>query len=166
MKAFLALVVGVLVGAGVVWVYTTKEGKSSAHAAGDQVESAAKSARDTIQEKMKALDLRPDQVKEDLERTGRVIRRKAREAGQAISDATADARITGAIKAKLVGSKELSSLSISVNTTDGVVTLSGSVNSMEEISKAVLLAMDTEGVREVVSTLQVKQKPKATNTNG
>lgn len=166
MKAFLALVVGVLVGAGVVWVYTTKEGKSSAHAAGDQVESVAKSARDTIQEKMKALDLRPDQVKEDLERTGRVIRRKAREAGQAISDATADARITGAIKAKLVGSKELSSLSISVNTTDGVVTLSGSVNSMEEISKAVLLAMDTEGVREVVSTLQVKQKPKATNTNG
>jgi hyperosmotically inducible protein len=105
-------------------------------------------------------------VKEDLERTGKVIRRKAREAGQAISDATADARITAAIKAKLLGSKELSALSISVNTTDGVVTLSGSVNSTEEISKAVLLAMDSEGVREVVSTLQVRQKHGPMNTNG
>jgi osmotically-inducible protein OsmY len=163
MKAFLALVVGVLVGAGVIWVYTTKEGKSSAQAAGDQMQSAAKSAKDSVQEKMRALDLRPDQVKEDLEKTGKVIRRKAREAGQAISDATADARTTGAIKAKLLGSKELSALSISVNTTDGVVTLSGSVNSMEEISKAVLLAMDTEGVREVVSTLQVRRKQQGTN---
>jgi hyperosmotically inducible protein len=130
------------------------------------MENAAKSAKDTLQDKMRELDLRPEQVKEDLERTGKVIRRKAREAGQAISDATADARITAAIKAKLLGSKELSALSISVNTTDGVVTLSGSVNSTEEISKAVLLAMDSEGVREVVSTLQVRQKHGPMNTNG
>ena len=163
MKAFFALVVGVLVGAAVVWVYTTKGGKSSAQSAGDQIESAAKSAKDSIQDRMRELDLRPDQVKEDLEKTGKVIRRKAREAGQAISDATADARITGAIKGKLVGSKELSAMSISVNTTDGVVTLSGSVNSTEEISKAVLLAMDTDGVREVVSTLQVRRKLQGTN---
>jgi hyperosmotically inducible protein len=166
MRAFLALIVGLLIGAAVVWVYTTKDGNPSAHSAGNQMENAAKSAKDTLQDKMRELDLRPEQVKEDLERTGKVIRRKAREAGQAISDATADARITAAIKAKLLGSKELSALSISVNTTDGVVTLSGSVNSTEEISKAVLLAMDSEGVREVVSTLQVRQKHGPMNTNG
>ena len=80
------------------------------------------------------------------------------EAGHAIADATADARITAAIKAKLVASRDLSALNISVNTTAGVVTLSGHVSSPENISKAMLLAMETDGVREVISTLQVKAK--------
>ena len=70
----------------------------------------------------------------------------------------ADARVTGAIKGKLVANKDLSALSISVNTTEGIVTLSGSVNSAEDISKAMLLAMETDGVHEVISTLQVKPK--------
>jgi hyperosmotically inducible protein len=158
MKVLFSLIVGVLVGGAVVWFYTTKDGQSASKSAGDQLENAAKSTRDAIQAEIRVLDLRPEQIKDDLDRTGKVIRRKAREAGQAISDSTADARTTGAIKAKLVGSKDLSALSISVNTTDGVVTLSGAVNSAEEISKAVLLAMETDGVREVISTLQVKPK--------
>src|SRR5206468_11003171 len=117
-----------------------------------------KSARDTVQEKLRVLDLRPEQVKEDLARTGQVVRRKAREAGQAIADATADARITTAIKGKLLANRDLSALSISVNTTGGVVTLSGPVTSPEEVSKAILLAMETDGVHEVISTLQIKAK--------
>src|ERR1700704_5715125 len=108
MKVLLTLVLGVLIGAAAVWFYTTRSGRSASTSAGDQIESAAKATRDAVQEKLRVLDLRPDQVKDDLARTGRVIRRKAREAGQAISDATADARITAAIKGKLVGNKDLS----------------------------------------------------------
>src|SRR5947208_11460786 len=156
MRVFLALLVGIAVGAGALWFYNTKEGRSGVQATGEQIESAAKSARDTVQEKLRVLDLRPDQVKEDLARTGQVVRRKAREAGKAIADATADARITAAIKGKLVANRDLSALSISVNTTGGVVTLSGPVSTPEDISKAMLLAMETDGVTEVVSTLQVK----------
>ena len=85
---------------------------------------------------------------------------RPREAGHAIADATADARTTATIKAKLVASRDLSALNISVNTTAGVVTFSGAVSSSEDISKAILLAMETDGVREVVSTLQVKPKAK------
>lgn len=160
MKAILLLVIGIVLGAAAVWVYTTKEGKSAMKSTGDQIQSAAKSTRDAVQEKIRVLDLRPDQIKEDLARTGQVVRRKAREAGNAIADATADARITGAIKAKILASKDLSALSISVNTTGGVVTLSGTVNSPEDISKAMLLAYDTDGVTEVISTLQAKAQPK------
>jgi hyperosmotically inducible periplasmic protein len=156
MKIFLALLVGIIVGAAAVWFYSTTQGKSVVRATGDQLESTSKAARDAIQEKLRVLDLRPDQVKDDLARTGQVVRRKARQAGQAIADATADARITGAIKTKLLANKDLSALSISVNTTGGIVTLSGTVSSPEDISKAMLLAMDTDGVSEVVSTLQVK----------
>jgi len=57
----------------------------------------------------------------------------------------------------MLADRELSALSISVNTTEGVVTLSGTVSSSENVSKAMLLAMETDGVREVISTLQVKQ---------
>jgi len=158
MKIVFTLLIGIVIGAAVVWVYTTKEGRSQARSTGEQIESATKSARDTIQEKLKVLDLRSDDIKDELARTGQVVRRKAREAGQAVADATADARITAAIKGKLVANRDLSALSISVNTTGGIVTLSGTVSSPEDISKAMLVAMETDGVREVVSTLQVKSK--------
>src|SRR5580765_2096413 len=157
MRIILALVLGVLVVAAAVWFYTTKEGRSTMHTTGDHIETATKSARDTIQDKLKVLDLRSDDIKDELARTGKVVRRQAKEAGQAIADATADARITAAIKGKMLADRELSALSISVNTTEGVVTLSGTVSSSENVSKAMLLAMETDGVREVISTLQVKQ---------
>jgi osmotically-inducible protein OsmY len=128
--------------------------------AGQKVEDAAKSTRDAAQEKLRELHLTPEDIKEELARSGRVVRREATKAGHAIADATADARATTAIKAKLIASRDLSGLNISVNTTDGVVTLSGAVSSSEDISKAILVAMDTEGVREVVSTLQVKAPTK------
>ena len=160
MKIFLALVVGIVVGAAAVWFYHTSRGKSAVQAAGEGIVSAGKSARDAVQEKVRVLELRPEQIKDDLARTGRVVRRKARETSQAIADATADARVTTAIKAKLVANRELSALSISVNTTGGIVTLSGTVPTAEAISKAMLLAMDTDGVSEVISTLQVKPPAK------
>jgi gas vesicle protein len=156
MRVFLALLIGIIVGAAAVWFYSTERGKSAVRQTGDQIESSTKAARDTIQEKIKVLDLRPEQVKDDLARTGQVVRRKAREAGQVIADKTADARITAAVKGKLLADRDLSAVSISVSTTEGVVTLSGTASSPENISKAMLLAMETDGVREVISTIQVK----------
>jgi osmotically-inducible protein OsmY len=161
MKIVFALIVGITVGAAAVWFYSSKQSKSAIRTTGDQIESSARSARDVVQEKLKVLDLRPDDIKDDLARTGQVVRRKAREVGQAIADNTADARITAAIKGKLVANRDLSALSISVNTTGGVVTLSGSVSSPEDIGKAILLAMETDGVREVISSLQVKKTARA-----
>lgn len=156
MRVFLALIIGIVLGGIGVWVFTTEQGRATATAAGNQIQSAAGSARDALQEKLRVLDLRTNDIREDLARTGRVVRRKAREAERVIADATADARVTAAIKAKLVASRDLSALRISVNTTEGIVTLSGTVDSTEDIGKAMLLAMETDGVREVISTLQVK----------
>lgn len=159
MRMFIALLLGVALGAAGVWFYATNRGDPRLRAAEDKVGNVAKSARDSVQDRLRVLDLRSDDIKDELARTGQVVRRKAREAGQAIADATADARTTAAIKAKLIAARDLSGLNISVNTTDGVVTLSGSVSSPENVSKAMLLAMETDGVREVISTLQVKAKP-------
>jgi hypothetical protein len=95
-------------------------------------------------------------VKEELEKTGRVIREKTRQAGTAIADATANAKTTATIKSKLLQDSGLSAFKIDVDTTDGVVTLSGTVKSHDEIARAIDLSFQTEGVRKVISTLQIK----------
>jgi osmotically-inducible protein OsmY len=158
MRIVLALVVGLLVGAAAVYYYGSNRGRSAVRSTGNQIEEATKSARDNIQDKLKEWNLEPENIREDLARSGQVVRRKAQAAGQALADATADARTTAAIKGKLIASRDLSALSISVNTTDGVVTLSGAVASPDDISKAMVLALDTDGVKEVVSTFQVRTK--------
>jgi len=160
MKTFVALVLGIAIGGAAAWFYSTYRNDPRLQSAGQKVETAAKAARDTAQNELRVLHLRPEDIKDELARTGQVVRRAAVGAGHAIADATADARVTAAIKAKLIASRDLSALNISVNTTAGVVTLSGFVSSPEHISKAILLAMETDGVREVVSTLQVRPKAK------
>ena len=78
--------------------------------------------------------------------------------GEAVKDVAVDARITATIKARLLKEPQLSAWDISVSTTDGRVTLAGSVSSHDLIGRAILLAYETDGVREVVSTLQTKAK--------
>ena len=160
MRTLIALVLGISIGGAAVWLYSNYRTDPRLQSVGQKVETAAKSARDAATNEMRVLHIRPEDIKDELARTGQVVRRAATEAGHAIADATADARTTAAIKAKLVASKDLSALNISVNTTAGVVTLSGAVASSEDISKAILVAMEADGVREVVSTLQVKPKAK------
>jgi osmotically-inducible protein OsmY len=160
MKTFLALVLGVAFGAAAVWFYSTYRNDPRMRSAEQKVENAAKTTSDAAQDKLRVLHLSSEDIKDELARTGGVVRREASAAGHALADATADARITTTIKTKLLASRDLSALNISVNTTAGVVTLSGFVSSSEHIGKAILLAMETDGVREVLSTLQVKPKAK------
>lgn len=158
MRVFLALLVGLIVGGVAIWVLTSGNARESLRQTGETLDQATQSTRSAIQEQVKKLDLDPERVKEELSKSGQVVRKKAEQAGHAIADATSDARITTAIKAKLVADSDLPALSISVNTTDGVVTLSGAVSSSAEISRAMALAMETEGVREVISTMQIRSK--------
>lgn len=108
-------------------------------------------------DKSRLPEIRKHDVQEEISRYGVVIKDKAKEAGAAIADATADARITTAIKSKLANDIGASTLtSISVNTSEGVVTLSGTVDNESQITNAVDIAHGIEGVRKVFSTLQVK----------
>ena len=102
---------------------------------------------------------RAEQKDGALSQYGVVIREKAKEAGAAIADAASDTRITTAIKGKLAA--ELGAWSVadvSVNTSAGVVTLAGSVQSSGDIDKAVNAAYTADGVRRVYSTMQVREK--------
>lgn len=147
MKSLLLLILGAVIGFGVHWYVTRQSAESvPAHARENRAE-VVQTLKDT---------LNTEAIREELSRSGQVIREKARQAGRVISDAADNARITATIKTKLLREAALSALAIDVDTTDGVVTLSGSVSSYEQIAQAMRLAMDTEGVTKVISTLQVK----------
>jgi osmotically-inducible protein OsmY len=158
MKIFLILLVGIAIGIAAVWYFNHDKNNSQFQSAGQEIKSTAESAGNTLDEKLKSWKLDRESISNEMARTGRVIREKTSEAGQAIKDATADARVTAAIKTKLVGDRDLSAWDIHVSTTDGVVTLSGTVSSADLIGKAMEVALDTDGARQVISTLQVKPK--------
>ncbi|HEV2392268.1 MAG TPA: BON domain-containing protein [Verrucomicrobiae bacterium] len=159
MRVLLALIIGAILGAAALWFYNHRQ-EPQVRSKTEQVENAAQSARDTVEEKLRSFHLGTNDIKNELARSGEVIRRTARNVGQAVADATADARITAAIKGKLLANRDLSGLSISVSTSDGIVTLSGTVPTAEDVSQAMLTALETDGVRQVISTIQVK--PRAT----
>lgn len=154
MKTILALIVIVALAAGAYFYLNGHVAKHDVQRAEDRAAEGARQIADAMRDKLKSLNT--EDIKEELERTGKVVRKKAEQVGAVIKDATADARVTAAIKAKLVKDPTLSALSISVNTTDGVVTLSGSVDGPEAVTQAMKLALETDGAREVISTLQVK----------
>ena len=170
MKNFaIALLIGITIGAGGFWYFGQERGStpavqqaerrageaaSKARAALGEAAAAAKSA---FSAKLEALELRAQDVKEDLARSGRIERRKARQAGEVVTDAARDATITAEIKGKLAADPVLSAMAIDVDTSGGRVTLSGTVPSHEAIGRATLLALETPGVHEVVATLQVKE---------
>ncbi|MFO1499688.1 MAG: BON domain-containing protein [Verrucomicrobiota bacterium] len=156
MKTLLGLILIIAIAAGAYWYLRDDSHKKEFREAQQETAQKAGEIKDAVKDKLKDLSLSAPAIKDELERTGKVVRKKAKEVGSVIADATADARITTTIKAKLVKDPSLSALKISVSTTDGVVTLSGSVSSAEEVSQAISLALETDGAREVISTLQVK----------
>jgi hypothetical protein len=72
-----------------------------------------------------------------------------------ISDTVEDVTITARVKTVLLNDTELDATKIDVDTTQGVVTLSGTVRSSAEETRAIELVRRTPGVKEVNSTLLV-----------
>jgi len=72
-----------------------------------------------------------------------------------------DATITNTVKSKLAADPETSALRINVDTSNGVVTLSGAVPTAVEKAEAERIARNTQGVRQVVDNLTVEQEKSA-----
>jgi hypothetical protein len=154
-----------MIGAGLMWYFYAGGGRQRADVTAQHIADSAAHYRSSddpmgdvladIRGALPSWDL--DAIKAELASTGRVVRRKAEVLKHSLSDAT----ITARVKARLARDPDLSAWNISVNTTDGVVTLSGKVSSAEQIVKAMQLTMATEGVVEAISSLQIKPAPTA-----
>lgn len=71
-----------------------------------------------------------------------------RSAGEVISDSW----ITTKVKSQLVADRDVSGLDISVETREGVVSLTGEAKNQTQVSKAVQIARSTDGVKRVDAT--------------
>ena len=84
---------------------------------------------------------------------GTAIGKTLAEAGSEATGYLSDAALTTKIKSKMGLDDTVNASSIHVSTTNGVVTLTGTVRSEAERARALSLARDTKGVRSVADHL-------------
>lgn len=76
----------------------------------------------------------------------------ARQTGEVVTDAA----ITSAVKTKLLGDPDVKGLNIDVDTSNGVVTLTGVVHTAAERTEALRLTRETSGVKNVKNNLKLE----------
>jgi hypothetical protein len=79
-----------------------------------------------------------------------------REWGREVRKGWSDASITAAVKTKLAGASPSSLLEVDVDTNQGVVQLSGTVDNERTKQRATEIARQVDGVRRVVNNLKVQ----------
>ena len=146
----LSFLVGVAAGALGHWYLQQEEGKRAMAAAREKVVSGAERAKEVVLQGV-------DEIREEFNRTGRVVRDKMTGAASSStnSNSSGQADVTAAVKGRLAADTELQRSTIQVESTNGVVTLSGTVSSYEQVGRAMKLALESDGVQRVVSILQV-----------
>lgn len=76
---------------------------------------------------------------------------------QPFADTAITAKVKGTfIREKLFGDKDVSAMGVSVETTNGIVHLSGTVDNRTQADNAIKLARSVSGVKKVESTIEVK----------
>ncbi len=83
---------------------------------------------------------------------GYIATQKEQTAGEVIDDQW----ITAKIKTKMLADPDVKALKINVDTEKGVVTLTGNVNSQEEMEKIAAIIKNTKGIKKFVNNLKVE----------
>ena len=117
----------------------TAEGKAAADRAGDKAES-----------KIDAAQRKADEKTDEAQR-------KAGEATDKAGNAISNAALTTAVKTKLLAADDVPGTKIDVDSNNGIVTLSGTVRTAAERTRAVAIAKGTDGVKSVVDKLKIGQ---------
>jgi hyperosmotically inducible protein len=141
---------------------TGKVAKDEAGDAKDSTKSAAKKTGDAIGTAAKKTGSATENA---AKKTGNATEDAAKKTGNATENAAkktatvmTDAEITSAVKTKLLGDKAVGGMKVDVDTSHGVVTLTGPVYSTGERDEALRLARTTKGVKSVVNKLTVEPK--------
>lgn len=100
------------------------------------------------------LDRTTERAGEKMEQAGADAKQKAERAGDKIDDAA----ITAKVKTALIGEPGLKALQINVDTANGVVTLTGAVDTSQNLDRATQVAQSVDGVKSVDNRLNVKAK--------
>lgn len=119
--------------------------EGSAEKAGQKVDQA-------IEHTGKKIDQAVEQTGKKMEQTKESINDKGKKVGEYIDDTA----ITTKVKAGIVSEPSLRMLDITVTTTNGVVRLSGTVDSQRSLDKSIEIVRKISGVASVENDLVVK----------
>lgn len=125
--------------------FTACDKNSPAESAGQKIDQASAKAGEKLNQAGQQIDQKLDQAAEKLDE-------KSEQTGEAIEDAA----ITSKVKAAIFAEPGLKTLQINVDTVQGIVTLSGSVDSQFYGDRAREIAGAVAGVKGVENRLIVK----------
>src|SRR5213596_2615506 len=112
MKYLFVLSLGIAIGVAGYWYFTEGQRDTRIRAAQGDVARSVERMGTAIKEKVS--EIRVEDIQEELARSGRVVRQRAQEAGNALTDSADDLRITGVVKARLATDRQLSAQEIKV----------------------------------------------------
>ena len=123
-------------------------GPVPAATAGEKAEDKAYDAKEKVEDAAHDAKVKTEDAAHDAKVA---TEHAAEKTGEVITDAA----ITSEVKTKFLADSDVSGLKIDVDTSNGVVTLNGTVKSKAEMDKAMAIARDSKGVKRVVSHLKV-----------
>jgi len=123
-------------------------GPVPAATAGEKAEDKAYDAKEKVEDAAHDAKVKTEDAAHDAKVA---TENAADKTGEVITDAA----ITSAVKTKFLADSDVAGLKIDVDTSNGVVTLNGTVKSKAEMDKAMAIARDSRGVKRVVSHLKV-----------
>jgi osmotically-inducible protein OsmY len=143
-----------LLGVGGMVCYNYSTGRDLLQLPGTSAEALKDSVRDTVSGAVR------ETVKGTVRETTAEVKERAKAGVHTATDraeeAVAAAAVTSKIKAKMALDDLVKAADIDVDTDGGVVTLTGTVESVEERRRAVRIATETKGVTKVVEHLRVQ----------
>jgi hypothetical protein len=152
----MAILIGVVFAGSACTDQATDDTKKATGTALDATRKGADKAIDATREAGdKTKEIAGKTADKTREIVGQVTE-KSKEVALATSEAVTDGWITMKVKAKFADEQVLKGSEIHVETTDHVVTLSGTVPSREAKARAMVIAAGTEGVTRVANHVEVK----------
>ncbi|WP_313295965.1 BON domain-containing protein [Diaphorobacter sp.] len=121
-------------------------------AAADDAKAKTEAAADNAKAKM---EVAADDAKQKMDAAAQDVSQAAQNAASNAAVALDNTAITTKVKAAFAADPNLSAVLISVDTKDGVVTLSGPVKTADDSKHAQNLTQAVEGVKSVVNELKV-----------
>lgn len=125
--------------------------------ASDYIEESTQASKEALRKAEEEFEQTTEAAGQELERAKEAAVDKAQTAGEYIDDSV----ITLNVKAALVNDPMLQASQIEVTTVNGIVKLSGTVGSPQDIDRALKLAVDQQNVKSVQSELVIRTTPSA-----
>jgi len=119
-----------------------------------------RSAGERVDDVVASTERQADIAGEKAREAGRELKESATQTGDVMANKARDVAITTSINGKLTADKELSALSINVDTVNGQVVLRGSAPDTASRNRATVLAQAVDGVAGVNNELTVQPPSK------